>query len=385
MSNPGRVVLILLASIAFTPLAQGRSVLSATVNYVKGTLTITGTDFGKDPEVQVDDKAFKTVSASRTQIVADFPSGMPPSNFTPGTYALKIRFKHEDSDEFMVDIGGGGDGSQGPTGPQGPAGPAGPPGATGPAGAPGATGPAGAMGAPGPAGPPGATGAAGPIGPPGPTGAIGAIGPAGPSGATGAAGPIGPPGPAGATGAIGPAGPSGATGAAGPLGPPGPVGPAGLAGPAGPAGPTGAIGPAGPAGTQGATGSQGPAGPAGATGAQGATGPQGPAGPQGAAGPQGPPGTSPLFGTNHISFFTEGVTGAPCTLGSIILNASVIYAGNYLPADGRILAISSYDPLYQVLGVNYGGDAISTFALPNLTAAAPNNTQYLICVSGVLP
>jgi microcystin-dependent protein len=72
-------------------------------------------------------------------------------------------------------------------------------------------------------------------------------------------------------------------------------------------------------------------------------------------------------------------------VGTVILNVSILYAGNYLPADGRLLQISSNNALYQVVGVTFGGDGINTFALPNLTAAAPNNTQYLICVSGVYP
>jgi microcystin-dependent protein len=94
-----------------------------------------------------------------------------------------------------------------------------------------------------------------------------------------------------------------------------------------------------------------------------------------------------MFGTNHIYFYLDGAgtVGAPCTLGTIILNASVTYAVNYLPADGRLLQISSNNSLFGVLGTNYGGDGINTFGLPNLTAAAPNNTQYLICVSGVYP
>jgi hypothetical protein len=36
-------------------------------------------------------------------------------------------------------------------------------------------------------------------------------------------------------------------------------------------------------------------------------------------------------------------------------------------------------------GHHLGGDGTSTFALPELTAAAPNNTIYLICVNGDFP
>jgi hypothetical protein len=226
------------------------------------------------------------------------------------------------------------------------------------------------QGTAGPAGPKGPAGATGPQGPAGPPGATGATGPAGPQGP---AGPTGPKGATGTTGPAGPAGPSGATGATGPAGPQGPAGPKGANGAAGPAGPPGATGPAGPPGQMGPAGPQGPAGP---------TGPQGPPGPQG---PAGPSGTQTLFGTNDINFFTNGGGGATCTLGSITLNASTLYPGNYLPADGRLLDIATNTALFSLLGTNYGGNGTSTFALPDLTKAAPNNTQYLICTEGIFP
>jgi hypothetical protein len=218
-----------------------------------------------------------------------------------------------------------------------------------------------------------------------------AAGPPGPKGATGATGPAGPAGPTGATGAAGPAGATGATGPAGPAGAKGATGAAGPAGHAGATGPAGVTGPAGPAGPTGATGAGGPIGPAGATGATGATGPQGPSGPTGApgatgaTGPQGPSGTTGIFGSNNVGFFEAEGGGASCTLGSITLNAAVSYPDNYLPADGRLLQIAQYTAVFSLLGINYGGDGMTTFALPNLKSAAPNNTQYLICVSGVFP
>jgi hypothetical protein len=141
-------------------------------------------------------------------------------------------------------------------------------------------------------------------------------------------------------------------------------------------------GPEGPAGPQGAQGAEGPAGPQGATGA---TGPSGPTGPQGPQGPQGPAGTTGIFGSNNVNFFTNGSAGATCTLGAILLNASVLYTSNYLPADGRLLPINSNTALFSLIGTNYGGNGTTTFGLPDLRSAAPNNTQYLICVSGLFP
>lgn len=132
----------------------------------------------------------------------------------------------------------------------------------------------------------------------------------------------------------------------------------------------------------------GPAGPAGAAGAVGPAGPAGPtgsAGPEGPAGPTGPAGTTGIFGSNSLGFFAGSGGSAECTIGSITLNAAVEYPVNYLPADGRILQIEENTALFSLIGINYGGDGETTFALPNLKSAAPDNTIYLICVTGIFP
>jgi microcystin-dependent protein len=38
----------------------------------------------------------------------------------------------------------------------------------------------------------------------------------------------------------------------------------------------------------------------------------------------------------------------------------------WMMCDGELLPISQYTALYQLIGTDYGGDGISTFALPNL-------------------
>lgn len=48
-----------------------------------------------------------------------------------------------------------------------------------------------------------------------------------------------------------------------------------------------------------------------------------------------------------------------------------MFAGNFAPAgwalcNGRLLPISENDALYALLGTIYGGDGVTTFALPNL-------------------
>jgi microcystin-dependent protein len=53
-----------------------------------------------------------------------------------------------------------------------------------------------------------------------------------------------------------------------------------------------------------------------------------------------------------------------------------LFGGNFAPAgwmtcDGQLLAISQYDVLFQLIGTTYGGDGVTTFALPNLAARVP--------------
>jgi microcystin-dependent protein len=47
--------------------------------------------------------------------------------------------------------------------------------------------------------------------------------------------------------------------------------------------------------------------------------------------------------------------------------------------------VGEYTALFALLGTTCGGNGINTFALRDLRTAAPNNTQYLIRVSGVFP
>jgi len=53
-----------------------------------------------------------------------------------------------------------------------------------------------------------------------------------------------------------------------------------------------------------------------------------------------------------------------------------LFAGNFEPVgwmfcDGRLLPISEYDTLFNLIGTTYGGDGQSTFALPDLRSRVP--------------
>ncbi|RBL89912.1 phage tail protein [Chitinophaga flava] len=72
-----------------------------------------------------------------------------------------------------------------------------------------------------------------------------------------------------------------------------------------------------------------------------------------------------------------------------------IFAGNFEPAGwafcwGQLLNISDNDPLFRLIGNTYGGDGISTFALPDLRGRVPlhmgtlGNETYTIGDSGGL-
>jgi microcystin-dependent protein len=53
-----------------------------------------------------------------------------------------------------------------------------------------------------------------------------------------------------------------------------------------------------------------------------------------------------------------------------------MFGGNYAPVDwalcnGQLLPISEYQPLFALIGTTYGGDGVTTFALPNLQSRIP--------------
>ncbi len=83
-----------------------------------------------------------------------------------------------------------------------------------------------------------------------------------------------------------------------------------------------------------------------------------------------------------------GGGSAFCDLGAIKLTAS--YVGEGLPAEGQVLQIASHSDLYALLSTTYGGDGVTTFALPDLRPVAPRAANgapltYTICDPGMFP
>ena len=53
-----------------------------------------------------------------------------------------------------------------------------------------------------------------------------------------------------------------------------------------------------------------------------------------------------------------------------------MFAGNFAPrgwafCNGQLLSISQHTALFSILGTIYGGDGVTTFALPNLQGRVP--------------
>ena len=70
-------------------------------------------------------------------------------------------------------------------------------------------------------------------------------------------------------------------------------------------------------------------------------------------------------------------------LGEIVLVAFSYAPTGWLKCQGQYLSMSEYPALHALIGIRYGGDGVTTFRLPALTA--PTSMNYIICTSGVFP
>ena len=69
-----------------------------------------------------------------------------------------------------------------------------------------------------------------------------------------------------------------------------------------------------------------------------------------------------------------------------------LFAGNYAPrswafCNGQLLPIKDNQALFTLLGITYGGDGISTFALPKLEGLSSGKVKvrYIIALEGIYP
>lgn len=81
-------------------------------------------------------------------------------------------------------------------------------------------------------------------------------------------------------------------------------------------------------------------------------------------------------------------TTPPYFVGQILTFAFTFCPLGTVPANGQLLQISQNVALFSLLGTQYGGDGINTFALPNLKAPLSANRAplfYCIATSGIFP
>jgi microcystin-dependent protein len=76
--------------------------------------------------------------------------------------------------------------------------------------------------------------------------------------------------------------------------------------------------------------------------------------------------TQPYLAMNYQIAVNGGADYPDTFVGTVALFGGAFDPGGYLPADGRLLAISQYATLYNAIGTTYGGDGVNTFALPDL-------------------
>ncbi|MDQ3817405.1 MAG: tail fiber protein [Acidobacteriota bacterium] len=74
----------------------------------------------------------------------------------------------------------------------------------------------------------------------------------------------------------------------------------------------------------------------------------------------------------------------PPFVGQILLLPYTFEPQGWIFCDGRLLPIAEFEPLFSLLGNNFGGDGESTFGLPDLRAIAPDNCQYCISFEGYM-
>lgn len=73
-------------------------------------------------------------------------------------------------------------------------------------------------------------------------------------------------------------------------------------------------------------------------------------------------------------------------LGQITLFPYSFTPRGWALCDGRAMNIVQNTALYSLLGVQFGGDGVTSFNLPNLIGTEPApNVKYYICTEGIYP
>lgn len=82
--------------------------------------------------------------------------------------------------------------------------------------------------------------------------------------------------------------------------------------------------------------------------------------------------------------FGSGAMGAEPMMGEVMLVAFDFAPTGYMDANGALLPIAQYTPLFSLYGTVYGGDGRTTFGLPKL-APPLAGLKYVVSVQGIYP
>ena len=72
-------------------------------------------------------------------------------------------------------------------------------------------------------------------------------------------------------------------------------------------------------------------------------------------------------------------------VGAVHLFAFDFAPDGWATCEGQLLEMDENRALFALLGTKFGGDGVSTFALPDLRGEAPPNLQYCIALQGIYP
>ncbi len=75
-----------------------------------------------------------------------------------------------------------------------------------------------------------------------------------------------------------------------------------------------------------------------------------------------------------------------CYIGDVFLFAFNFAPQGFILCNGATLNIMQYQALFSLIGITYGGDGSTTFAVPNMLGAEPApNLRYYIAAEGYYP
>ena len=72
-------------------------------------------------------------------------------------------------------------------------------------------------------------------------------------------------------------------------------------------------------------------------------------------------------------------------LGSMLLVPYNFVPNGWALCNGQLLQITQNTALFSLLGTQFGGDGITTFALPNHPSHQPERLKWIIAMQGIFP